>query len=426
MGVVAGCSSTRETPVSQSTGSTPIHPKFAKKAFNRPYEIKGTLHKPKQHYEHVEVGIASYYGGGDVFHGRKTSTGQVFDMHEISAAHKYLPLPCIVRVTNLENGRTLKVPVVDRGPFVDDRVIDLSRKAAQLLGFHQKGLAKVRVETLVHESLHYAENYKAAEGHTVFAQNHATDVKKIDLAAIFNANPTSATVLPQSLPQGPREKPLHVAARHEPKETSSGQGEARPGEAAQPTHLAASSVPTETYERHVSPALRRVSPELRHGRESSPSPRTAEDGHPVANIPPAQRAYQAAPPVRPLVARQASNPVAPMANPMQQLLAEAKPVVLNAGYSGQLPPIPPQYLVQRLQGTFVQAGTYAQLDQARHVVLALQQVAPQVPVRLLPLEARGRHLFRVYVGPVQSSQQASNLLSMIARKGYQHASVVQH
>jgi len=127
--------------------------KAPKKATSRPYQIKGIWYYPQQHFEYDEVGLASYYGGGDVFHGRPTATGERFDMNDVSAAHKTLPLPCIAEVTNLENGRQIQLKVNDRGPFVEGRIIDVSRRTAQLLGFEGKGTAKVRVRTLVPDSL---------------------------------------------------------------------------------------------------------------------------------------------------------------------------------------------------------------------------------------------------------------------------------
>ena len=123
------------------------------KATSRPYQIKGVWYYPQPHYEYEDEGVASYYGGTDIFHGRPTATGERFDMNEVSAAHKTVPLPCIAEVTNLENGRQLQLKVNDRGPFYNDRIIDVSRRAAQLLGFDKKGTARVRVRTLVPESL---------------------------------------------------------------------------------------------------------------------------------------------------------------------------------------------------------------------------------------------------------------------------------
>ncbi|OIO67907.1 MAG: hypothetical protein AUJ57_10530 [Zetaproteobacteria bacterium CG1_02_53_45] len=93
-----------------------------------------------------ESGVASWYGRD--FHRKSTANGEIYDMHALSAAHKTLPMPTLVRVTNLENGRSVIVRVNDRGPFVKDRLIDLSYAAAKELGYDNKGTARVRVQTL--------------------------------------------------------------------------------------------------------------------------------------------------------------------------------------------------------------------------------------------------------------------------------------
>lgn len=116
----------------------------------KPYQIKGIWYYPRVDYDYVEEGIASWYGPN--FDGKPTANGAVFDMNKVSAAHRTLPLPSIVRVTNLENGRSLRVKVNDRGPFAKSRIIDVSRRTAQLLGFQRKGTALVRVEILENES----------------------------------------------------------------------------------------------------------------------------------------------------------------------------------------------------------------------------------------------------------------------------------
>lgn len=116
----------------------------------KPYRIKGNWYYPHVDYKYVEEGIASWYGPN--FHGKQTANGAIFDMNKVSAAHRTLPLPSIVRVTNLENGRSLKVKVNDRGPFAKDRIIDVSRRTAQLLGFERQGTALVRVEIVEQDS----------------------------------------------------------------------------------------------------------------------------------------------------------------------------------------------------------------------------------------------------------------------------------
>jgi rare lipoprotein A len=127
----------------------------ARVKLGRPYEVLGQRYTPRDDADLEEVGIASWYGPG--FHGRPTANGEIFDEMDISAAHRTLPLPSYVEVTNLDTGRRLVVRVNDRGPFAHDRVIDLSRRAAQLLGCEQAGLARVRVRRITPTPAQVAE-----------------------------------------------------------------------------------------------------------------------------------------------------------------------------------------------------------------------------------------------------------------------------
>jgi rare lipoprotein A len=111
-----------------------------------PYMVAGRTYVPEENPHYRADGLASWYG--EDFHGRLTANGEVFDLGGISAAHPTLPLPSYVRVTNFANGRSLVVRVNDRGPYHADRLIDLSVRAAQLLGFHGRGTSWVRVEYL--------------------------------------------------------------------------------------------------------------------------------------------------------------------------------------------------------------------------------------------------------------------------------------
>ena len=115
-----------------------------------PYQIEGNWYYPKEDFSYDETGIASWYGSD--FHGGATANGEVFNKNELTAAHKTLPLPTLARVTNLDNGRSIVVRINDRGPFSGARIIDVSERAAQLLGFEQQGTAKVRVQVLADES----------------------------------------------------------------------------------------------------------------------------------------------------------------------------------------------------------------------------------------------------------------------------------
>ena len=127
-----------------------------KKVKKSPYVVKGRRYVPmsvKQARSYRETGIASWYGF-ETYHqkdGHMTANGEAFDPNGLNAAHKYLPLPTFVEVTNLENRRSIILRVNDRGPFVEGRIIDLSAGAARKLGFYDKGTAKVRVETYTGE-----------------------------------------------------------------------------------------------------------------------------------------------------------------------------------------------------------------------------------------------------------------------------------
>jgi len=128
----------------------PIKPKKEKRSrYGNPssYEVRGkTYHILPSSENYRKKGIASWYGSK--FHGRRTSSGETYDMLQLTAAHKTLPIPCYVKVTNLDNGKILVVRVNDRGPFVKSRIIDLSYVAAHKLGMAEKGIANVLVESI--------------------------------------------------------------------------------------------------------------------------------------------------------------------------------------------------------------------------------------------------------------------------------------
>jgi rare lipoprotein A len=116
----------------------------------KPYQIAGRWYYPKEDYNYSETGMASWYG--EDFNGKRTANGERYNMNTLTAAHRTLPLPCIVKVTNLQNGRSVVVRVNDRGPYVKDRIIDLSKHGAQLLGYMGQGTKKVKVEIMEKES----------------------------------------------------------------------------------------------------------------------------------------------------------------------------------------------------------------------------------------------------------------------------------
>jgi len=151
--LLSGCAS-KGTP--ELSGLSPQAQAIAIKNYGgvykigNPYKIMGKWYYPKEDYSYSEVGMASWYGKD--FHAKKTANGETYDMNTLTAAHRTLPLPSIVRVTNLENGRSLVLRVNDRGPYAKDRIIDISKRGAQLLGYQTKGITKVRVEIMEEES----------------------------------------------------------------------------------------------------------------------------------------------------------------------------------------------------------------------------------------------------------------------------------
>lgn len=169
---VANCSS-----ATRSGGSAKVDPKYGVKPSPRvvangkpvpkgggrsmvgkPYVVAGKTFTPKEADDYVAIGTASWYGSD--FHGRKTANGEIFDKQSIAAAHPTLPLPSYVRVTNLSNQRSMVVRVNDRGPFHGNRLIDLSKSAAEALDFHRQGTARVKVEYVGRASLTGSDDRK--------------------------------------------------------------------------------------------------------------------------------------------------------------------------------------------------------------------------------------------------------------------------
>lgn len=202
-----------------------------------PYQVKGVWYHPRVDYDYDETGTASWYG--EAFQGRPTANGEIFELNQVSAAHKTLQLPSIVEVTNLQNGRALRMRVNDRGPFADDRIIDVSRRAAQMLGFERAGTAPVRVRIIKEESIKVAEAAMRGDiGQSVFAQSRpvtqtrlaaarpssvariapaatteAVETVEIGALAARSAPPAAAPPEPRPIIAPPPPEPAHYAAR---------------------------------------------------------------------------------------------------------------------------------------------------------------------------------------------------------------------
>ena len=161
----------------------------------RPYKMAGRWYVPREVTSYDRTGIASWYGSA--FHGRRTANGEIYDMSALTAGHPTLPIPSYAYVTNLQNGRTIMVRINDRGPYVNDRLIDLSWRSAKELGFAARGLARVRVRYAGSAPLDGSDateqQYLAAQswhgsGNQSVAQDQAPDLP-LDAMAALQSDP---------------------------------------------------------------------------------------------------------------------------------------------------------------------------------------------------------------------------------------------
>lgn len=270
----------------------------------KPYQVAGRTYVPQENTRYRSEGVASWYG--DDFHGRLTANGEVFDMESIAAAHPTLPMPSYVRVTNLDNRKSIIVRVNDRGPYHSDRVIDVSQKAADLLGFKNRGTARVRVEYVGRAPLEGSDDRKLIatlrnDGSSPMPANSGVMVAS-NGALPVSAAPTAR--LPAGSVPMPPDRPFDLGegtgvATAEPVLRSQNVAAAAPAIAA-PRAVAAQPLPTISTQRTqvatagMLPASR---PAAAKPRPVAPAPL------PVASAP-------AAPPVRVAATAPAADPIA--------------------------------------------------------------------------------------------------------------------
>jgi rare lipoprotein A len=319
-----------------------------------PYQINGTWYYPAEDYGYSETGIASFYGGegqGVNFHGRNTANGEVYDMNALTAAHQTLPMPSLVRVTNLENGRSVVLRVNDRGPFVRGRIIDVSRRSAQLLGFENQGTARVRVEILADDS----RSVKAA-------MLRGPAASETQVAAAVPRAAVASDALPP--PAGARSS-TSVAALPPPSATLP------PNETAMATSGRSKGKVVQQ------PGARPAAPVVAQ---------------------PAQQAAPAAAPTRQTATSRAAAapPVTEVAAlPVQQQPAATAMVTLN--------PVQPTSL-------FIQAGAFSNYDNAYRMSVRLSRYGQ---AKVTPYSGGGQQVYRVRLGPLNSVKEADTLLAEV-------------
>lgn len=179
-----------------------------------PYQQDGIWYYPHEQPDYDETGVASWYGAE--FHGQHTANGEVFDSNALTAAHRTLPMPVNVRVTNLQNGRSLIVRVNDRGPFARGRIIDVSERAADLLGFKNQGTARVRV-TYMGKALLPGANQIEETPPELATAVPAAPTGKVDMSAL-NIVPGATIAPPVQVGQLPEPTPAALPPPPQPVE----------------------------------------------------------------------------------------------------------------------------------------------------------------------------------------------------------------
>lgn len=373
--LLAGCSSTQRQaqPGAEATQASPAVRGYK---VGKPYQIKGVWYYPEVNYNYVEEGVASWYGPG--FHGRATANGETYDMNDLTAAHRTLPMPSIVRVTNLENGRSIKLKVNDRGPFARERIIDVSRRASQLLGFHQQGTTPVRVEIVEDESRMLAA-----------ALGVPSDVA---WAAAYQAPTVVATVAPPSAVAAPAETPAAtaVAAEEPAAYTETAAAAQASGPETAPTYADAAAGTADPMVASSQPMPEAV--------PDTPVPAMAADEPgPVPAYYGYGTSYAAYTPI-------ATPTDAPLVKPASAVNAVARHPVAGG------------------EVHWVQAGAFADPGRAAAVRRRLASFGPTVTS---PSMIAGRSLLRVRVGPLYSEAEARHVLASVSRAGFPDSRIVE-
>ena len=213
---LAGCATPRPPAVPPSTNAVTVPKSVGVYKVGNPYQIDNVWYYPHEQPDYDETGIASWYG--PTFYGKYTANGELYDGSALTAAHRTLPMPVNVRVTNLENGKSIVVRVNDRGPYARGRIIDLSRHAAELLDVVQTGTARVRVTYLGRADLENGQPPPPVTPPEIASALPAAPTQKVDSSALGSvagapvAPPVQQKPLPVVVP-GP---PIQVAAANQP------------------------------------------------------------------------------------------------------------------------------------------------------------------------------------------------------------------
>jgi rare lipoprotein A len=382
--MLSACGTTTSQPAATTGGgASEVRGPQGLYKVGKPYQIKGIWYYPQIDYGYAEEGVASWYGPG--FHGKATANGEVYDQNEMTAAHRTLPLPSIVRVTNLENGRSIKVRVNDRGPFAQNRIIDMTRRGAQMLGFYGAGTARVRVEIDAEESRQLAIAMTGTDypvGGTMVASRQTT--APIDAEAPVPVIGASSA------------DPVYVAA---PAAAATVDTTAVETAVASQGSVVDGAVPADLGQAAI-------------GYEQQPQwAAAAMDDTQYGAMP----AHDSPGYGYPATADSNSAPVTAVSS-VQTIAIPPKPV--GAASSRSVTPAPTP---SGSQNAYVQAGAFANQDNADRVRQRLSRLGP---VAVVNRSSGGPPLYRVRLGPLASVTEAERMLTAVKEAGYPGSLVV--
>ena len=352
----------------------------------KPYTVAGVWYYPKVDYDYLETGIASWYGPG--FNGEKTANGETYDQTELTAAHRTLPMPSMVRVSNLENGRSVVVRINDRGPFKNGRIIDLSKRAAELLEIIGKGTAKVRVTILPHESRQLAaiaQSREAAASAPLAAP--VVGVAEVQLEPAGTGPSGSVQALESAVPALSAPFGSAAAAMAGPmaaQETET----AVDGSASAGQYKTSWLIEREDGEVVTVPRIAALSPQAGAASGTAAASGIATQSKPIGTQAPAEGA---------------------------EPIIKAREVTLPwPDGKVRLEPV-------RETSIFVQAGSFLRRDNASRLSVRLKALAKS---HVTIAQVGQRMFFRVRLGPVGTVDEADHLLNVLLANGISDARVI--
>ena len=401
----AGCSDGgmpvfSSAPSAQAAGRSSSQGGYYK--IGNPYQVAGVTYYPKEDYTYREVGVSSWYGAD--FHNGMTANGEVYDMHSLTAAHRTLPLPSVVRVTNLQNGRSLVLRVNDRGPFVNNRIIDVSMRAAQLLGFKDQGTTQVEVEILPEESRALKEALLSGREAPAFTANDApeetmvqeTPKRPVNLNAQSEAGSYHAETAPAAFSQALIETPTQTAEpQPEYNDWDADRSKADAAKTVEPEKIeavkpAASAVPASMTKPVAVPATAASAATV------APKPKAPAKAAPAAQVAPAAPAAPVA----------QAAPAAPAKKAASARKSAQTGVVTTGSFAA---------------GYYVQVGAFSSEENAQKMV---QKVSRFGNVAVSPVKSDGKTLYRVRLGPADA-RKAVEMMDNVENAGILGARLVE-